>query len=160
MIILSFNDIYKEYFTRIFNYCYAKLKDYRLAEECTQDVFLALYKKMPKLKLTTNVEAWLYKAARFQLTAYYRKFRNDISLETLTVEEEPVTEIIHNEGILNGIISEDELKTLTDFYIDGESIDKLAEDNKISQAAVYQRLRRIKQKIIQNADKLREFIGR
>ncbi len=158
MIILNFNDIYKQYFARIFNYCYAKLKDYKLAEECTQDVFLAFYKKMSKLKLTTNVEAWLYKAARFQLTAYYRKFRNDISFDTLTETEEPVTEIIQDEGILNDIINEDELKILTDFYVDGESIDKLAEDSKMSQAAIYQRLRRIKQKIIQNADKLHNFI--
>ena len=155
---MSFDDIYSEYFKRIFVYCYAKLKDYRLAEECTQDVFLAFYKKMNRLKLTTNIEAWLYNAAKYQIKTYYRSKRNYISLEDLPYEKEPAIEEDQSQDIFGGIIDEEELKVLTDFYISGEKIDKIAEDSRLTRAAAYQKIRRIKQKIIQNSDKLHKLI--
>lgn len=152
---MNFDDIYREYFGRILSYCYAKLKDRKLAEDCAQDVFLAFHKKMPHLKLTVNIEAWLYKAAKFQIMTYNRKQKNDISLETLTEEELPYSEDAQTEeNFLDGIITDEEYKTLSDFYISGESIETIAKNNRLSATGAYQRIRRIKQKILQNADKL------
>lgn len=152
---MNFDDIYREYFGRIMSYCYAKLKDRKLAEDCAQDVFLAFHKKMPHLKLTVNIEAWLYKAAKFQIMTYNRKQKNDISLETLTEEQLPYSEDAQTEeNFFDGIITDEEYKTLSDFYISGESIETIAKSNRLSANGAYQRIRRIKQKILQNADKL------
>lgn len=158
---MNFDDIYREYYMRIMSYCYAKLKDCKLAEDCAQDVFLAFHKKMPRLKLTVNIEAWLYKAAKYQVMTYNRKQKNDISLETLTDEKLPYSEAAQtDDNIFDGIITDDEYKTLSDFYISGESIETIAKNNRLSATGAYQRIRRIKQKILQNADKLHKHNGK
>lgn len=64
MIKLSFDNIFKEYYEKILNFCYAKIGDRQLAEDCAQEVFLALSKKMHSLRLDTNIAAWLYGAAK------------------------------------------------------------------------------------------------
>ncbi|MGN1105002.1 MAG: RNA polymerase sigma factor [Huintestinicola sp.] len=155
---MNFDDIYREYYMRIMSYCYAKLKDRKLAEDCAQDVFLAFHKKMPSLKLTVNIEGWLYKAAKYQVMTYNRKQRNDIPLETLTDENQPYSDDVQpEENIFDGIINDDEFKTLSEFYISGESIETIAKNNRLSTTGAYQRIRRIKQKILQNADKLHKY---
>lgn len=140
----------------IFNYCYVKLNDYKRAEECTDDVFLALSNKMHKLRLTTNVPAWLYKAAKFQLKKYYRMKRNDVSLELLEGAE--IISQVSENGIFDGIIDNEEMKILTDFYVYGESIEKIASDRKMTEAAAYQKINRIRRKIIKNEEKLKGFM--
>jgi len=154
---LNFDDVYKKYYIKIFSYCSAKLKDTKLAEECTQDVFLAFSRKMHKINLMTNIEAWLYKAAQYQIKTYCKKKRNEISFETLE-ENELTTYDSDSSDIFDNILNDDEIKTLTDFYVSGEKIDKIAENNNLSIKAAYQKIRRIKQKILKNYDKFNNFL--
>lgn len=153
---MKFEDVYREYYRMIFNYCFAKLNDYKYAEECTDDVFLAFFNKIHKLRLTENVPAWLYKAAKFQLKKYYRMKRDDVSLE-LSEEKETDPHIIES-SIFNDIINDDEIKLLTDYYISGESINKIASDRGMTESAAYQKISRIRRKIIKNAEKLKKFL--
>lgn len=155
---MNFDDIYREYYQKIFNYCYAKLNDYKIAEDCTQDIFLALSKKMGKLKLNTNISAWLYKAAKLQVKYYYRKNKGDISLDSMENSENISADESHNEGIFDEILSAEEYKMLNDYYIAGEDIDKMTAEMNISKASLYQRIRRAKQKIIKNSDKLHNLL--
>lgn len=64
---MDFDNIFREYYEKILNFCYAKIGDKQLAEDCTQEVFLALSKKMCSLRLDTNITAWLYGAAKNEI---------------------------------------------------------------------------------------------
>lgn len=152
---LKFDDIYKEYYHKILNYCYLKLNSRELAEDCTQEVFLALYRKMHKLKLDTNVEAWLYKAAKLEILRCYKKQDNHISFDELDDIPEKNNEPMN---LFDDIITEDERRTLNEYYIDNEDIKKMSADRNLSEYAMYQRIHRIKQKIQCNTDKLHNLL--
>lgn len=150
-----------KYCQQIFNYCYYKLNDYQAAEDCTQEIFLDFSRKMNRLKLTTNVAGWLYAAAKIQIKRYYKKKHKEI-INEVTEQTELYVDIFANvyTGILDNIITEDELKLLNHYYISGESAEWIAKKYNISMDALYQRVRRIKQKIINNSDELHNFIKR
>lgn len=152
---MDFDDIYKEYYHRILNYCYLKLNNRELAEDCTQEVFLALSKKMHSLRLDTHVGAWLYKAAEIEVLRCYKKQKNDISIDEL---EDVPQENNEPQGIFEDILTEDEYMTLNDYYVNGEDVKKMSADRNLSTSAMYQRISRIKNKIIQNSDKLHNLL--
>lgn len=54
---MNFDDIFRENYEKILNFCYVNVGDKQLAEDCTQEVFLALSKKMHSLRLDTNITA-------------------------------------------------------------------------------------------------------
>lgn len=157
MIALNFDDIYREYYHRILNFCYLKLNNRELAEDCTQEVFLALSKKMHSLRLDTNVGAWLYKAAKIEVLHCYKKRKNVISLDEL---EDIPQENNDPQGVFDDILTEDEYNTLNEYYINGEDIKKMSAERNLSTSAMYQRIQRLKQKIIQSSDKLHNFLKR
>lgn len=126
-----------------------------MAEDCTQEVFLALSKKMHKLKLDTNVEIWLYKSAKIEILRCYKKRHDDISIDELDDIPEEKNE---NAGILDNIITEDEYQTLNEYYINKQDVKEMSADRNISEPAMYQRIHRIKQKIYKNADKLHNLL--
>ena len=151
LMALNFDDIYKEYYHKILDYCYLKLNSQELAEDCTQEVFLALSKKMHKLKLDTNVGAWLYKSAKIEILRCYKKRHNDISIDELDDIPEKNNETMN---MFDNIITEDEYQTLNEYYINKEDIKNMSAKRNVSESAMYQRIHRIKQKIQCNADKL------
>ncbi len=151
---MNFDNIFKEYYEKILNFCYAKIGDKQLAEDCTQEVFLALSKKMHSLRLDTNIAAWLYGTDKNEIKHCLRKNKqNDISLNDLA--EIPQEE---NHGLFEEIVTEEEYHVLREYYLNGEDISKLAADKKLSVTAMYQRIHRIKQKIIKNSDKLHNIL--
>ncbi len=73
-----FNEIAEQYYKSIFKYCYVKLDNEHAAKDCTQEVFLTLYRKMDKLKLSENVRAWLYRTEPvLQIGRYYLNGNDD-----------------------------------------------------------------------------------
>jgi RNA polymerase sigma-70 factor (ECF subfamily) len=60
----AFNGIVKRYYEKILKFCVYALRGNRsAAEDCTQDIFLILYEKMPELKDYDKIGGWLYKTA-------------------------------------------------------------------------------------------------
>ena len=153
---MNFDDIFREYYEKILNFCYAKIGNKQLAEDCTQEVFLVLSKKMHKLKLDTNITAWLYGTAKNEIKQCFRKNKKDnISIDDLSEIPQKMSENIE---LFNEIVTDEEYIILENYYLNSEDISKLAEDTKISVSAMYQRIHRIKQKIIKNSDKLHNIL--
>lgn len=67
-------------------------------------------------------------------------------------------EIQENQGVLSEIVTDEEYRLLEDYYIYDEDISKLADARKISVSAMYQRIYRIKKKILNNSDKLNNML--
>ncbi len=140
----TFDEIAKQYYQAIFRYCLVRLDDEQTAYDCTQDVFLTLYRKMDKLKLSENVRAWLYRTADNVMKNYRRKNKIVVSIDELNEATEDIYSI---EAPFEETITKDEYELLDSYYIKGENIGNISKRLGISKAAASQRLCRIKSKI-------------
>ena len=62
--VSRFEELYREYYARIFEYCLTKISfDRDCAAEAADNVFVTLYRKWDKLTLGENVKFWLYRTA-------------------------------------------------------------------------------------------------
>jgi RNA polymerase sigma-70 factor (ECF subfamily) len=60
----AFNDIVRQYYGKIRSYCdYFLGGNRQAAEDCTQDIFVILYKRMDTLNNYEKIGGWLYKTA-------------------------------------------------------------------------------------------------
>lgn len=151
---MNFDDIYKQYAKRIFNFCYIHLHDKGLAEDCTQEVFFVLSRKIDTIRPDANIAAWLYSTAKFVLRRCGEKKKDIVSIEEIGDIPDESTE---NAGIFNDILTEEEYLIMTRYYVDGEDIDKLSAENNTSANTMYQRISRLKNKIRKNVDKIHNF---
>lgn len=94
------------------NFCYLRLGDKELAEDCTQEVFLILAQKMDTLKLSTDISLWLHKTAKLRIMQYYKKHKDYIPLDEIEDNVQDTTEPL---GIFENIITDDEYQTLKEY---------------------------------------------
>jgi len=59
----SFDQIYDEYKTPIYNYVYHLVGDREQADDLTQDTFLKAFRALPKMDGNLKLSAWLYRIA-------------------------------------------------------------------------------------------------
>jgi RNA polymerase sigma-70 factor, ECF subfamily len=59
----SFERIYDEYKTPIYNYIYHLVGNREQADDLTQDTFVKAYKALPKMDASLKLSAWLYRIA-------------------------------------------------------------------------------------------------
>src|SRR5262244_2568335 len=59
----SFERIYEEFKTPIYNYVYHLVGNREQADDLTQDTFLKAYKALPKMDANLRLSAWLYRIA-------------------------------------------------------------------------------------------------
>jgi RNA polymerase sigma-70 factor (ECF subfamily) len=60
----SFDRIYEEYKTPIFNFIYHLVGNRELADDLTQDTFYKVYKALPRMDANLKLSAWLYSIAK------------------------------------------------------------------------------------------------
>lgn len=101
----TFNEMAERYYNAIYRYCCVRLDNEHAAKDCTQKVFLILYGKMDKLKLSKNVRAWLYRIADNVMKSYRRKNKITVSLDNL---DETTEDNYSVEMPFEDIISKDE----------------------------------------------------
>ena len=70
--VISFEEVYRKYNKKIFNYSLRYLKNREEAEGVVQEVFLKLWENCRKLKKDSNLNAWLFTVA---FNAIRKKFR-------------------------------------------------------------------------------------
>ncbi len=139
-----FDEIAEQYYNAIFRYCCVKLSDEHAAKDCTQEVFLILFKKIDKLKLSENIRAWLYRTADNVMKNYRKKNKETVSYDDVTEVSEDVYSV---ETPFENIISKEEYELLKAYYIDEDDIEIISQRLGISKATAAQRIHRIKAKI-------------
>ncbi|MCM1529772.1 MAG: sigma-70 family RNA polymerase sigma factor [Alistipes sp.] len=139
-----FNEIAEQYYNAIFKYCCVRLDNEHAAKDCTQEVFLTLYRKIDKMKLSENVRAWLYRTADNVMKNYRRKNKITVSIDDINETTEDSYSV---ETPFEDIITKEEYELLNSYYINGDSIETISKRLGISKDAVYQRIHRIKTKI-------------
>lgn len=72
MVDRDFHRMYTERFTPIYKYVYFRVRNYDIATDITQDVFLKVYEKGMVLDQETELR-WLYTVARNTVIDFFRK---------------------------------------------------------------------------------------
>jgi RNA polymerase sigma-70 factor, ECF subfamily len=81
----AFGDLYDCHVERIYRFIASRVRDGRLAEDITQEVFFSALKNMPKYRDTgASFSAWLYRIACNAIVTHYRRSRNEVGVESLT----------------------------------------------------------------------------
>ena len=104
----SFEQIYDEYKTPIYNYVYHLVGDREQADDLTQDTFLKAFLALPKMDANLNLSAWLYRIAKNVAIDYFRRIKKiPVSLDVLPYEvernlpdEDSVLAYMHFEQVL------------------------------------------------------------
>lgn len=109
----QFEEIYKMYKNSILRTCYMILKDYQLAEDATQDVFVRVYCKLNTFKAKSDIKTWI---TRIAINVCKSKMRTRAYSETINSE----TVIVHSQN-------KDEHKTENKLII-SESVMRLPKD--------------------------------
>ena len=148
----SFDEIARKYYRSIFNYCFVQLgKNKAPAEDCTQEVFMTLFKKIDTLEDLEQIRPWLYQTASFVVKNYVKvntkkQTENIDDYEnTLTSPDDSFSKIEGNE-ILE-LLEEDDRDFADKYYIQQIPVKNLAKIFGISETAVYKRASRIKIKL-------------
>ena len=139
--------IYREYYETVFRYCRVRLNgDLHAAQDCTQEVFLVLQKKIHKLVNMESILPWLYATADREIKNYRRKHPAMIDIDEIPEPSVPA----QTESDLD--VLDEEERWLVEQYFGGADRFVLAEKLDISLDALYKRVQRIKRKIQENMD--------
>ena len=135
--------IIQKYYRAVLAYCCMKLSgDVQGAEDCTQEVFLALHRKFSAMR-KDNVQGWLCAAADREVLAYRR--RNPVHLSDEDIPEPSAPPEVWQSSPLDALGEAD--ARLVKAYFGGEDRTALAAEYGMSVEALYQKVHRLRQKL-------------
>lgn len=156
-----FEQCYKDYRIKIFNYCLSRLEGSReKADDCTQETFIVFYNKLLDGEKFENPRAFIYRTAdnfikrQKQRTATELKYEipleNAAEIEAFDDEYASVLNMIDYDEcakLLLNKLDEEELKIYRLRYIENNKVEAIAEQLGISRPAASMRLLRLRNKI-------------
>lgn len=146
--MVEFEKVYREYFSKIYNFMYYKVLNKEIAEDLTSDFFMKLLTKLDTFDDSkANLNTWLYTIARNSVTDYFRINKIDVSLDAednpldLRVDYELEKEFIKNEDrkeLYEALITLDDRtrKLLSLKYFFNMSIKEIAVNTGINESTV------------------------
>lgn len=144
-----YENIVRQYYNEILNFCTYRANGNReIARECTQEVFLALYRKMHKFRMDDNIRAWLYEAARREVLNYMSKNRNTmVSLEDMPeIEDKSADFSAMNESCLDSL--DDDERAVIEEYYNSDDKSEIALKLGLSKNGLYIKIHRIRKKLL------------
>lgn len=145
-----FTLIVQRYYKEIFYHCYVQLSFQKHdGEECAQRVFLLLFEQWNKIGSLENIRAWLYKTAGYVILNYRRKEKKvfinlDDLEETADLSQSGKIDAVDTLLILN----DGEKNFVRLYYESGLTVQELSKKMSLSEAAIYKRISRIKNKLL------------
>lgn len=151
-----FKEAYRAYYTSIYRYCLAKLKDNHACDDTVQETFLALYKKLLAGEEIVHTRALLYRTADNYIKKRYAEREKAQSFV-------PIDEVIkipsQNENVderltfeeysrqISAALSERDAELFSMRYIEELPIEEIADRLEMSVPAVTTRLHRMRKKL-------------
>ncbi|MBE6542260.1 MAG: sigma-70 family RNA polymerase sigma factor [Ruminococcaceae bacterium] len=154
--------ITEEYYDEIYIYCRRRVRTDQIAEDITQEVFLALSERFKTIGKSA-VRMWLYRTAAHKVDDHYRdsykdkEYLRDVEIEDLEedepaliydqfaeLSEEEIDEAV--EVILENLPPDDRL-LYHDRYIAKLSCKELAKKHKLTDSVARKRLSRLHNKV-------------
>lgn len=150
----SFKEIYSAYKHRVFFFVAKYVSDEEDIEELVQDIFMHVWKYLPKNDSKSQTEALVFKAAKQEISNFYRKRK----MIFVPLENSHEVDIEEHSGIENKISQEDQLLKIEnllnqvpersrEFFIKNKiqnlSLFTIAQENKISKTAVEKHVNKV-----------------
>ena len=104
---MDFDEIFEEYFDRIYYKILGVVKNPEDAEDISQEVFMSVYRNLKNFRSESNIYTWIYKIAINKIYDFFRKrkIELDINEEILMLED--------NTNIETPILLEEKLKLIS-----------------------------------------------
>ena len=80
--------IYREHYEFVFKFCYRNTFSVADAEDLTHDVFVIAFHEMKSLEVIENFWSWIFVIAKYRIFRFWKKRRNDISIDELHEADE------------------------------------------------------------------------
>ncbi|MGO2117600.1 MAG: RNA polymerase sigma factor [Fusobacterium sp.] len=86
---MDFDQIYEEYFDRVYYKILSSVKNPEDAEDLAQEVFISVYKNLHKFRADSKIYTWIYRIAINKTYDFFRKKKINLELneEILNIEE-------------------------------------------------------------------------
>ena len=127
--MIDFEEIFDEYFDKIYYKVLGSVKNPEDAEDITQEVFISVYKNLKKFREDSNIYTWIYKIAINKVYDFFRKRKLNLELNDEILDMEDGSDLNSN-IILKEQLSkikdvEREIVILKDIY--GYKLQEIAE---------------------------------
>lgn len=126
---MDFDQIYEEYFDRVYYKILSSVKNPEDAEDLAQEVFISVYKNLHKFRADSKIYTWIYRIAINKTYDFFRKKKINLELneEILNIEEavDLNGSIIVKENLKKLEPNEQEIVVLKDIY--GYKLREIAE---------------------------------
>lgn len=60
---MTFDEIYKTYWQKIFRLCMGYVNDYDTAQDIAQETFIIVWQQLPKFRNESNISTWIFRIA-------------------------------------------------------------------------------------------------
>lgn len=126
---MDFDDIYEEYFDRVYYKVLSVVKNNDDAEDICQETFISVYKNLSKFREESNIYTWIYRIAINKTYDFFkkRKVEFEINDDVLSLPEDINfdTKVILQEKLKLISKKEREIVILKDIY--GYKLKEIAE---------------------------------
>lgn len=154
----ALEQIMREYGTRVLRLVTFLVKDRSLAEDITQDVFVKVYRNLPRFREQSSIHTWLYRIAVNECKGYLRSwaFRHilprswirgdtDISTERIVLDQAERDQLVQQVLCLPPMYRQ----VIALHYYADLSIGEVADVLSVSEGTVRTRLHRARQQLKQ-----------
>ena len=154
----QFTQLYSQFSKPIYRYCLAKLRDTHKAEDCMQNTFIVLYRKLQNNEDIAHPGTFLFRVADKNVLHMQAK---ENSKPTVSLDDVPETADDNTDETdsridyrlllqkIKELLSEEEYRLFTLKYVEHLTLKQAADTLNISPAAAAKRLQRIRQRIQQ-----------
>ena len=126
---MDFDNIYEEYFDRVYYKVLSVVKNDDDAEDICQETFISVYKNLSKFREESNIYTWIYRIAINKTYDFFkkRKLEFEINDDVLSLQEDINfdTKVILEEKLKLISEKEKEIVVLKDIY--GYKLKEIAE---------------------------------
>ena len=126
---MDFDNIYEEYFDRVYHKVLSVVKNDDDAEDICQETFISVYKNLSKFREESNIYTWIYRIAINKTYDFFkkRKLEFEINDDVLSLPEDVNfdTKVILEEKLKLISEKEKEIVILKDIY--GYKLKEIAE---------------------------------
>jgi len=70
-------NIWKDFANKLRAFIRSRIHDHATSDDILQDVFVKIHKKLPALRASERLEAWVWRITRNVIADYFRRKRND-----------------------------------------------------------------------------------
>jgi RNA polymerase sigma-70 factor (ECF subfamily) len=147
---MSFEEIYKTYWQKIFRLCMGYVNDFDLAQDLAQETFIIVWQQLPKFRNQSNIGTWIFRIASNNCLRQIEKEKKTIKVDlTIDIKEENQESIEPQIQLLYDFISQlpETDRIIISLELEGIKQVEIASIVGLSESNIRVKIHRIKEKL-------------